>query len=316
MIKVKEKVRAFFQRNLRDWKYWYKLFAFILATTFLLFSLIMGFIEIGSDLGPAPDHLPKWNLENGWDYESKLLMYFSYFTNQTNWLVAFWLLWALIFPKKEGQGKLLSFTGSILVATYISITGIIWLGVLFPASLVSGNARPWYDWMSSVVLHVIIPVMFVLYVTLWMKKVFAIGPLKWLKRSWITMIYPAIYGVIMLIRGEIRLASGHSSASSYPYFFLEIHATSFGISGVAWFFIAIFLIMGIAIGFSTVYAWVINNRYLKINLQEVKETKQIIDELEKEEVPVIEEPDKLIALEKEEPEKIEETKKVIDDEEK
>jgi len=311
MIKVKEKVRAFFQTNLRDWKWWYKLLGFVLATTFLLYALIMGFVEIKTELGA--DHLPKWAVGNNWDYEGKILMYFSYFTNQTNWLVSVWFLWALIFPKKEGHGKLLSFTGSILVATYISITGIIWIGVLFPASLVNGNYRPWYDWISSVVLHIVVPVMFVLYVTLWMNKIYTIGALKWLKRSWITIIYPAVYGIIMLIRGEIRLVSGYSSSSSYPYFFLEIHATSFGMSGVAWFFIAIILIAGIAIGFSTIYAWIINNRYLKINLQEVKETKKIIDEIEKVETPIIEEPKKVAVVEKEEQPEIKETKKVIDE---
>jgi len=52
-------------------------------------------------------------------------MYFSYFTTQTNILVMIWFLIAIIKPHQEGKGRLLSYTGTLLIATYISITSIV-----------------------------------------------------------------------------------------------------------------------------------------------------------------------------------------------
>jgi len=256
--------RKSFRHQLTNWKWWYKIIGFLLALGGLVTLLVSGILNIHREFDLEGINL-RWEIYDRdgnrfWDYDSSTLMYFSYFTTQTNILVMIWFLIAVIKPQQEGKGRLLSYTGTLLIATYISITSIVWLTILLPGMIVSKIQRPSYEWPASVLLHLIVPVMFVLYFTLWMNQTKELTTKRWVKISWVIILYPVIYGVLMLIRGEVRLASGYSSITSYPYFFLEVHETFMDIPGYAWFFIALGVVLAVAFGFSTLYALAIEKR--------------------------------------------------------
>jgi len=256
--------RKSFKQQLTNWKWWYKLIGFLLALGGLVTLLVSGLVNIHREFDLEGINL-RWEIYDRegnrfWDYDSSTLMYFSYFTTQTNILVMIWFFIAVMKPHQEGKGRLLSYTGTLLIATYISITSIVWLTILLPGMIVSKIQRPSYEWPASVLLHLIVPVMFVLYFTLWMNQTKKLATKRWVKLSWVIILYPVIYGVLMLIRGETRLASGYSSITSYPYFFLEIHETFMDVPGYAWFFIALTVVLAVAFGFSTLYAWAIEKR--------------------------------------------------------
>jgi len=297
MKKFNLSAQKYFQENIRDWKWWYKIVVFVLGLTAMLIVLISELLNMG-DEGST-----KWLVDGHWDYDSYLMMYFSFFTHQSIFMVLAWLLWAIIYPKKEGKGKLLGFTPTILIATYISITAIIWTGLLLPLNIVGGTEpHYWYSWASTLTLHLIVPITYLLYLVLWSKKSQVLPVKSWVKHSWVTIIYPLIYGIIMLIRYEVRYQSGFNGASSAPYFFFEIHNISNGIPNWIFFIIVILVIIGLAIGFSTLYAWSFK-RVVKlkdevielVDLEKEKPNQQLAAENlepELETLRVVKEPDK------------------------
>ncbi|WP_286642340.1 hypothetical protein [Spiroplasma ixodetis] len=73
----------------------------------------------------------------------------------------------------------------------------------------------------------------------------------WKKRMWMYYIYPVIWAVIMLIRGEFRWQAGKVWA--YQYFFLNIHKSFYGIPGAIWLLITALLIILIIFSISTLF---------------------------------------------------------------
>ncbi len=156
-----------------------------------------------------------------------IIRYFSYFTLDTNLLVALTCTSLIMFPTTR-FGKFFSKqTTQAAVAVYITIVAVVYNTIL----------RNIWDpqGLQAVVdnlLHTIIPVLYVLYWLFFAEK----DRLVW-KNAFPWMLYPFIYGVLVIFRGSI--------SGFYPYPFIDMDklGTNKTLINVA-VFIVIFLASG------------------------------------------------------------------------
>lgn len=133
-----------------------------------------------------------------------IIRYFSYFTLDTNLLVALTCTSLIMFPTSR-FGKFFSKqTTQAAVAVYITIVAVVYNTIL----------RSIWDpqGLQAVVdnlLHTIIPVLYVLYWLFFAEK----DRLVW-KNAFPWMLYPLIYGVLVIFRG--------SFSGFYPYPFIDM----------------------------------------------------------------------------------------------
>lgn len=129
----------------------------------------------------------------------------SYFTIQSNSLVAICLTAIVFFPSSKIGRFFSKISVQSSVAVYILIVGLI-----YNFALRSVWKEPMPQLFYNNVLHVITPVFFILRWFLFVKK----GSLKW-GHAFRWLIYPWCYFLYSLIRGSIT--------SWYPYFFVDLN---------------------------------------------------------------------------------------------
>lgn len=272
--------------NLKKFSFWYKTFAMFFIFGVLFSSLIMGLVEltalrnnVDQWLTAHPGIINEPNFgdlfknafegakELKWisinpvnptyiraDYGGYIVAHFTFFTVLSNFAIAFWFLFAILQPSKEGKSGYVGYRMTLILTTFITITMIIWLGLLMPTSLANGDKMNAIDWFYGLTEHLLFPLLFIGYVLLIFKVEGEVMDQKtYMKKEWKNIIFILLgYGAYCLIRGEIRY-QGHQP-SMYPYFFFNIHAAKVnGLPGPVWFVIALLLIAGISIGFSSGY---------------------------------------------------------------
>ncbi|AGR42173.1 Pr6Pr family membrane protein [Spiroplasma diminutum] len=293
------------KQNLKDWRLWYKLAVALLISAFVLESLIKGIINIDHSFYEYNgEKYQKWAIYSpiissldqgieiiGYDYEGYIINFFSYFTIQSNILVVIWFIIGFFNHNKEGQMKVLTKAFSLSIITYITVTALIFNGLLLPQLLASplGDGLKPIWWIEQMVLHTIGPILTVIYFLFFMKQNITFNFKEFIVHDfWKMLIYPLIYLVVSLTRGELIYKSLGSDAllaskkGAYPYFFLEIHnkkalsselGETFINSGITWMFIAIITILGIIIGLGSLYLFIAsktNNFRNNIKNNEIK----------------------------------------------
>lgn len=141
---------------------------------------------------------------NGRTFGGTIVHFLSYFTIETNTLLAFSLTAVLLFPATY-LGRFFSKTSTATaIAVYITIVGLVYNLVLRKFSHAQGAFR-----VDDELLHVFMPVSYLLYwFFLLPKKV-----LKWNSViNWLS--FPFLYLIYILVRGAI--------SGFYPYFFLDV----------------------------------------------------------------------------------------------
>ncbi|ATZ16097.1 hypothetical protein JN01_0503 [Entomoplasma freundtii] len=210
-------------------------------------------------------------------YGSYTIAFFSYFTTISNFSIGLWFLYAAIRPQNEGKKGYLGYSSTLILTTYITITMLIWLGLLLPTNLSSGTVMSAKDWFTGLMQHLILPLAFIGYVCFTFKSEKLLTTHQYMKKEWWKVFFLLLgYGLYCLIRGEIRYRTNQPSDTLYPYFFFRIHeAKVMGLPGFAWFMIAILLIAAIAFGFSISYNFIQTKRFpqylvLEENKNEIK----------------------------------------------
>ncbi|QHX36732.1 Pr6Pr family membrane protein [Spiroplasma sp. BIUS-1] len=289
------------ESKLRDWRFWYKLLAGILVLIGITMNLSVELISL-SDSTPEDLRWSVWHTtygsgETGIDYAGYLGNFFSYFTIQTNILVAIWFFAAAFSHKQEGLNFITKSKISYAVATYITITCLIYNFLLLPTTLsMSKTGMDALTWTHQQILHTVVPILMVLYVCFFIKRDKTPTTKVFIKNNWwIYMIYPLLYGVFALIRGEMRYISDKPVSTQYPYFFLNIHLNGkygpddypipgLSIPGWAWFLIAMSLVTFIAIGFSAIFNKIYFEMWFKDNYKDTlkKDKAKVIREINKE----------------------------------
>ena len=138
-----------------------------------------------------------------------IIRFFSFYTILTNILVAFCFTVLLIKPNSR-LGSFFSQPGVLIATTiYIFVVGLIFNLILRQLWSPKGLQR-----LADELLHVVIPLLFILYWYLFAPK----GGLGW-KSAFSWLLYPFVYAVFVLFRGA---ASGF-----YPYPFIDANILGF-----------------------------------------------------------------------------------------
>lgn len=130
-----------------------------------------------------------------------IIMYFSFFTILTNLIVAIASTCIVLTPH-HFFAKPATLTA---ITVYILIVGIVYNIILRFLWNPMGLQR-----VADELLHTVVPVLFLLFWILFVKK----NDLKW-KNAFFWLLYPALYSVYILIRGEFT--------KLYPYPFVDIN---------------------------------------------------------------------------------------------
>ena len=154
--------------------------------------------------------------------------FFSYFTILSNLLVAVCLTTSLLSPTSGVGSFFLKVSVQTAIAVYIFIVGLVYNTVLRGITNPTG-----LDWIVDNLLHVVVPVLYVLYWFIFTPKKI----LQWKNLApW--LIFPALYLGYSLLRGPV--------ADWYPYPFL--HAGNHGYGTVvvnALFVLLAFVLVGL-----------------------------------------------------------------------
>lgn len=161
-------------------------------------------------------------MANGRTLGGAIVQLFSYFTIETNLILAILLTITLVAPKSKSGKYLSSPHATAAMAVYITIVGLVYHFMLRNQFHPVGLFK-----VTSDIFHVVSPIAFVLYWLVLLKKEL----LKWSHIfSW--LLYPFIYTIYVLIRGVI--------SNYYPYDFID--AGKFGYAQVG--INALFLLFG------------------------------------------------------------------------
>lgn len=134
-----------------------------------------------------------------------ILRFFSFFTIDTNIIVA--LCFSFIFLRSDsGLGRFFTKAATITAVTiYITIVGIVYNVILRSTWQPEGLQK-----IVDELLHVVIPVLFILFWLLFIP----IEQLKW-KNAFSWLIYPIVYMTYAIIHGAIT--------KFYPYPFVDVN---------------------------------------------------------------------------------------------
>ncbi len=131
-----------------------------------------------------------------------IIRFFSFFTILTNILVA--LAASFLFIKRGSNDFFLRSTNLTAITVYISIVGLIYNIILRQLWQPQGAQR-----FVDELLHLIIPILFIIYWFLFINK----KELQW-KNLWGWLLYPLAYIIYTLVRGAF--------SGFYPYPFVDV----------------------------------------------------------------------------------------------
>ncbi|MGI4022506.1 MAG: Pr6Pr family membrane protein [Janthinobacterium lividum] len=182
----------------------------ILKNTFFigLTTLVAWFAIIAQFIISVPEYL-----EKGRTVAGSFVQLLSYFTIQSNILVAFSLSAVLLFPKTNAGKFFSKVSTATAIAVYITIVSLVYNLVLRPFWHPKGFYKP-----VDELLHLIVPILYILY---WLFVLPKQG-LKW-KQLLDWLIFPFVYLIYVIARG--------AATGFYPYFFVDVK--TFGFSQVA-----------------------------------------------------------------------------------
>ncbi|WP_051335297.1 Pr6Pr family membrane protein [Methylocapsa acidiphila] len=165
-------------------------------------------------------------LANNLSVTNGLVQYFSFFTIQTNMLIA--LILTVSFARPQAEPFLMRPSVNSALANYIVIVGVVYALLLRHLWDPQG-----LQFVADRVLHDAIPALYPLYWLVFHPK----GRLRWIDPV-IWLIYPIVYFAYILLRGAVF--------GIYPYPFVDV--IRLGYSGVAinaMFFLAAFFALGV-----------------------------------------------------------------------
>lgn len=289
----------------KDWRFWYKLGAAIVILSILLSALIVDLVALSTlkssvdqwlinnpEITKNPNFWEEFNRvfsdskNKDWltisqnnpsvsqmNYGGFIIAHFSYFTVLSNLAIGIWFLLATIKFSNEGKVGYIGYRPTIILTTFITITMIIWLGLLMPTNLANGQKMSTVDWFYGLTEHALFPLLFISYVAVVFKTDSPLMNSKsYIKKEWKNIIFILlIYGAYCLIRGEIRYQGNQPIATQYPYFFFQIHDGKVnGFPGIVWFAIALFSIALIAMLFSLFYNFLICKRLNNTRINQIR----------------------------------------------
>ncbi|WP_368486173.1 hypothetical protein [Spiroplasma sp. DGKH1] len=191
-------------------------------------------------------------------YTERISNYYSFFTTQTNYLVAFYFFLYLFDSKFKNTKP--HFVIRLGVTTYITITMLVfWLGLFTQ----KGQAEQYntYRWVATVVLHLVMPITMIINYILTTGEYYYPYEKHHKSFLWLIMSYMVAYLIIIVIRGTYRHLEGKPEHTLFPYFFLNY----FGPGGIPLLLSSIIMICTLAVALQYFYIWVNNMLYVKVH---------------------------------------------------
>ncbi|MBW3058830.1 hypothetical protein D6D54_07280 [Spiroplasma poulsonii] len=185
--------------------FYLRLATLILLSLFLLLDLIMAIYY------PQPKfaHL---------GYGERVSNYYSFFTTQTNYIVALYFFLYLFESKFKNTKP--HYIIQLAVTTYITITMLVfWIGIVGQKDQ-AHQYRP-YHWVATIILHLIMPVTMITSYVLTSGDHYYYYEDHHKKYLWLIMLYMVLYLTIILLRGTYRHLDGKDPSTLFPYFFLN-----------------------------------------------------------------------------------------------
>ena len=166
--------------------------------------------------------------------------FYVYYTNLSNYIcmgVMFVTLWQTI---KKANKKQDGYCTTAHTFTFMCVILIMVTFLVYNILLADENTvLEYFTSMSNMLLHVILPIMFILNWTLFYKH----DSLKWY-HPLLCFVMPLIYVGFILIRAAVLKGATHTVL--YPYFFLDAEALGWG-GLIAW--VGVLLLAFMAIGY-------------------------------------------------------------------
>lgn len=158
------------------------------------------------------------------------LIYFKFFTNQTNLMVAVWLVIALIYHSRENKPPILHPKIKGALTTYIVTTCVIY------ATLLSGGKATWtIVSLLTYTSHYIVPIAFMIDWLLFTEK----GKIKYSSALY-WLLYPLAYLIFSLAHGTLT--------GQYLYYFIDVSRLGWGgFAFVVLLLLVFFLLLGLLV---------------------------------------------------------------------
>jgi hypothetical protein len=218
---------------------------------FAVLRVIVAAAIVAAIVGQLQVSTAFWRGKGIEDVTVNVTNFFSFFTIESNVLSAVVLLlgaW-ILFARRGADPSW--YTGlRAATVTYMLTTGVVYNLLLRGIELPQGSTLAW----SNEVLHLVAPLYLVI------DWIFAPGrtPLA-SKAVWPVLIFPLVWGVYTLIRGPITADAVYGKPYWYPYPFLNPNTSPEGYFSVAFYFMLIAAVIGLA-GMGVV--WVSKRRLL------------------------------------------------------
>lgn len=281
----------FNKKKLKNWKFWFKFFFAWFIFSILIYCYIDGIRNI--ELIKEADKTKTWvTITNGKtiiDYAGYTDWTISFFTFQSNLLIAIWFLFGAIYHNQKNKIWILKPYTSIALTVYITLTCLVANLYLLPLGLISNNITN-NDNSGTIsgsilkqiliqeTLHFLIPLVTIVYLCLFYE--FEKKELKdyqdlFTKKTISISLYPMLYSIYALLRGELLYRSNKPYSVQYPYFFFYIHQNGgknyhnpyplkgINIDGISWFFITLVIFFIIILAFSILYLFALKKRAQK-----------------------------------------------------
>ena len=245
-------------------KIFYKLFFSLLVFGFVLSGWI---INLNSLHANQDIYMQKHNNKASYfliDGYTNTAFYFSFFTIQTNIFCLSFMFLAAIFHKKEDKIWFLKNKIALMITIYITITFLIFNTMLLPLVIAQNLFTNAYQWIDTIVMHVICPISFIyFYLRLFNREQKINKNYLYKKQIPMTVIYPLVWFIFNMLKSILISSTVKNSIvlknkldlkqSYYQYFFMNLTGKTFGAPNYIWFFIALIFILSIIIGLSYLY---------------------------------------------------------------
>lgn len=184
--------------------------------------------------------------------------FYVYYTNISNYICTGLMIVCLVKTAKANNKKEDGYVSVAPKFTFMCVIMITITCLVYNILLAKENTVvEYFTSLTNLLLHVILPVMFVLHWTLFYKH----GKTKWTYPLWALMI-PLVYVIYIMIRATIM--KGVKGALLYPYFFLNVAELGWG-GFFMW--IAILLVAFTALGYA-IYALDNLNKWKNTKMEE------------------------------------------------
>ncbi len=159
-----------------------------------------------------------------------------------------------------------------MVTVYITMTMLVfWFELFVQGDLVKNMSV--YEWISTFILHTIIPVAMLLSYIVTAGDTFYKFETHHKANYWLIFLYPLLYLICVLIRGYIRHVDQQPDNTLFPYFFLNFYATN----GFPMLAVGTVLIFALCTSFQYFFIWINNLFYFRKQIKENNFTK--VDEI-------------------------------------